>query len=1513
MEMNEQTYSALQQYLVQTVNPATQKQATESLEQVEVQQGFPLLLLRLIGDNAVDDTTRMTGAIYLKNYIKRHWVVDNEEDVDKIAATDRAEIKKQIVQLMIAVPDKLQLHVSDALSLIAQSDFPDNWEELLPELIRNLSPTDYRVNNGVLETAHSIFKRWRHVFRTDALFTEIAQVLSIFCEPYKQLFEFTDKLVQENSNNREALAVLGRSLNLLIQVYYDLNCQDFPEFFEDNLATFMGLLQKYLEYQNPHLASDDADEEGPLEQIKTGICHILELYASRYQESVPQLGSFVPVVIDLLKNANDDAKYDTMVCSAFAVLTAIAKIPAYANSFLDVHTLRPMCETIILPNIAMRTVDEELFEDNPIEYIRRDLEGSDNDTRRRAAADFIRALMESGEAQVTQIMSEHVNRYLSTYKANPKDNWKDKNTAIFLVVAIASRSSNSQQGVTKTNALVNVVDFFSANVLGDLQSDVRTDVPILKVDAIKYVYTFRSQLTKEQLLVVFPLLVKHLESSDYVVYSYAAIVIERILFIRHNKTMLFTSADIKPYAETLLSQLFRLIELGQTPEKLSENDYLMRTVMRVIIISRQDMAPYVNVIMGKLTQILSVVSKNPSNPKFNHYVFESIGALIRFICPISEAALSEFENMCFGPFQEILEQQVQEFSPYVFQLLAQLLEQHKSTELTPAYIALLTPVLNPAIWEHGNIPALVRLVQAYLDKGVNSILANNQLEQILGIFQQKLIPSRKFEHYGMVLLDTIILTVPFNVLVNYLPALLSAVLKKLQSKKKGDSIMFDRFTRNFTLWMNHCFLLESLGGPDTIIKVYEQLQPGLFGQIMALFVLPDLSKLSKPLDRKLGGCGMARLLTGSDLMLQTPYVDQLWGQSLLAVLALIELPAAVEADGPDELYTLDFEDGGYQTAYAKLATSSPAPHDPASGLPAPPIYLAQQIMAMPADKRGIAFYVTVLKCGSGNVLAPRAETRLFNLFVSSFANLEKREKMLAKTLEINWHDGQAIYSVDFSPDGSRYATAGADNSVRIWSIHKRSDGSTSRDPHIAIEDRKQSKQLVNSLPVNIDFLSELKRHSSPVNAVRFSPKGDLIASAGDDACIIIWRLSPVKETTFGGDNSDYEKESWSVVNMFYGHNKEIYDLAWSPCGNYFITASIDNTARVWSLAEKACIHVFTDHTHYVQGVAWDPLGQYVATQSSDRSMAIYKCRKATNGKLVFGSVSKKFSRIDKGKIASNSTSIEDLAAAATGSFRLYHDENLVSFFRRLSFSPDGALLITPAGLNKPVDPTSTAVHSTATVDMDENGEELLNCAYIYPRNTMLKHPVAFIGNHPKPSIAVRWCLMLLQKRKDFSSAFALPYRMLYATATQDSVYIYDTQQCRPICAISGMHFAPITDLAWSPDGSILMFSSADGYCSAAVFADGELGVRHEQQQQPADYSATECDVEMMDIPDTNMPQKRRVSTTMLNQQTVTPSSDAFLAPDKVEKTKKRRITPILISTPFADPSSTPPPPPAANN
>ena len=57
--------------------------------------------------------------------------------------------------------------------------------------------------------------------------------------------------------------------------------------------------------------------------------------------------------------------------------------------------------------------DEESFEDNPEEYIRRDMEGSDIDTRRRAACDLVRALSKSFEGPVISNFSQYVQAMLA--------------------------------------------------------------------------------------------------------------------------------------------------------------------------------------------------------------------------------------------------------------------------------------------------------------------------------------------------------------------------------------------------------------------------------------------------------------------------------------------------------------------------------------------------------------------------------------------------------------------------------------------------------------------------------------------------------------------------------------------------------------------------------------------------------------------------------------------------------------------------------------------------------------------------------------------------------------------------------------------------------------------------------------------------------------------------------------------------------------------------------------------
>jgi CAS/CSE protein, C-terminus len=92
----------------------------------------------------------------------------------------------------------------------------------------------------------------------------------------------------------------------------------------------------------------------------------------------------------------------------------------------------------------------------------------------------------------------------------------------------------------------------------------------------------------------------------------------------------FTQADIHEHATSILVALFNKIEsAGAVAEKVAENDYLMKCIMRVIITARQTLTPVFEAILGKLIAILGIMSRNPSNPNFAQYTFESVSALLR--------------------------------------------------------------------------------------------------------------------------------------------------------------------------------------------------------------------------------------------------------------------------------------------------------------------------------------------------------------------------------------------------------------------------------------------------------------------------------------------------------------------------------------------------------------------------------------------------------------------------------------------------------------------------------------------------------------------------------------------------------------------------------------------------------------------------------------------------------------------------------------------------------------------
>ncbi|KAL2060541.1 hypothetical protein VTL71DRAFT_9182 [Oculimacula yallundae] len=553
--------------------------------------------------------------------------------------------------------------------------------------------------------------------------------------------------------------------------------------------------------------------------------------------------------------------------------------------------------------------------------------------------------------------------------------------------------------------------------------------------------------------------------------------------------------------------------------------------------------------------------------------------------------------------------------------------------------------------------------------------------------------------------------------------------------------------------------------------------------------------------------------------------------------------------------------------------------------------------------------------------------------------------MKAAPIIVNWHAENApIYSADFQPHGKgRLATGGGDNNVRLWRLD--SEG----------EDRK------------VEYLCTMVRHSQTVNVVRWAPKGDVLASAGDDGNVITWVLDTKNsKPTFGEDGIE-DKESWRTKHMCRSSGHEIYDLAWSPDGIYFITGSMDNVARIYNAQTGQLIRQIAEHQHYVQGVAWDPLNEYIATQSSDRSVHIYTLKTkegtytldnrdeeprkiGTNMKMdlpgrrisshspappsmdlraqlaaEIGTIGSpvpscpgtptsmalpmnppstiSHSRRSSFGAASPAMSMRRSASPAPSlplpavmpmeaspkpysmglgvkNAHIYSNDTLKSFFRRLTFTPDGSLLFTPAGQ-----------YQSQMKGLDETPKtmyEVINTVYIYTRGGINKPPIAHLPGHKKPSVVVKCSPVYYTARKaspptkhitiDTSSeesmsalpepavqsvmepppllplsdpsgptsspkpkplevdtnssspgpmmAFSLPYRMIYAVATEDSVLMYDTQQQTPLCIVSNLHCATFTDLTWSNDGLTLLMTSSDGFCSTLTFAPGELGEKY---------------------------------------------------------------------------------------
>jgi len=372
--------------------------------------------------------------------------------------------------------------------------------------------------------------------------------------------------------------------------------------------------------------------------------------------------------------------------------------------------------------------------------------------------------------------------------------------------------------------------------------------------------------------------------------------------------------------------------------------------------------------------------------------------------------------------------------------------------------------------------------------------------------------------------------------------------------------------------------------------------------------------------------------------------------------------------------------------------------------------------------------------------------------------------------------------VSINSDGSRLASGGLDGNVKIWDTKSILHFKNYEAEPVA----KNTKNGINLDTLNSDIirrpLCSMSRHNGVVTSVKFSPDGRFLASGSDDKIVLIWEKDEEQANRpkqFGEAEADLEH--WTVRKRLVAHDNDIQDICWSPDGSLLVTVGLDRLIIIWNGLTFERIKRYDIHQSMVKGIVFDPANKFFATASDDRTVRIFRY----------------YRKLSELSINNYEFQMEHIVIDP------FKKSPLTSYFRRMSWSPDGQHIAVPNATNGPV--TSVAI-----INRTNWGTDISLIGHEAPCEVCSFSPRLFEYDKDNES----------QKNKNGMGNFTT----ILATAGQDqNLVVWTTRQSKPLVVAHDIVSGSITDICWAPDGQTLYFSCLDGSITCVSFDNNELG------------------------------------------------------------------------------------------
>ena len=630
---------------------------------------------------------RVSACVFLKNYISDYFydssynaILNKNKIMDE---SSKNYFKENILELMLNAENELLPHIIEMVKIIVQgaNGYLIIWPKLMDFIGDILNKHDSSKSRHIYNLITKIIKRYHIESKSDSLFREIIYTMDKICKP------MTDDAINiikyfnsynSNNNNDEVMLQCLQMMNKIMSIFYSLNYQDFPEFFEDHLNEWITILNDTLLLPNKTGEINNnisPSLRGLILKVKAKTLKNINLYYSNYYEDIEKYAQDLcgSVWTLMCKSKTISDNYSKLMKELLDFFKSGFQMGKINN--LKIEQLNQIFEYIILPNLSLSSKEKEDFQENPVEFLKIEFEEYDMSSNKYFSINLLQIINNNFPDVNKMIISPKIIQLLNEYNSDKSKNWNKKLLAINLLFASCIKTFAQRFGVTELNpqSSFNDIDNLINEIFIKEFQDYKSPI-IIQVYSLKFLSTFRLQITdKNKLGQIILMLIDILNKCGEITQNACLLCLDLIINMKDLQTRKSSTIDIinnDNIFNNLISSLLSFISKNT-------NIFAMRCFFRALKLTQdqklQSLAESINTSMDA---ILKLIIKNPQSDEFNFYFFETCALImkkfeIKSINNTSDLSLiKNFQNTLQNDLNLILQNNITDILGYSFQLFA---------------------------------------------------------------------------------------------------------------------------------------------------------------------------------------------------------------------------------------------------------------------------------------------------------------------------------------------------------------------------------------------------------------------------------------------------------------------------------------------------------------------------------------------------------------------------------------------------------------------------------------------------------------------------------------------------------------------------------------------------------------------------------------------------------------------------------------------------------------------------